>query len=325
MPQSRSWSTPTVLTLYYFRNDADGTSVCNSPCSDTWPPVPADAQIETDSLELAKLGSTTRDDGTEQLTYDDRPLYRYIDDGAPGDVNGQGIGDVWFAAAADGTELAPGGISIGSTDAGDVLVDADGHTLYTFANDSADTSVCNDPCQQTWPPVPGDAAIDASTIDEAAFDSITRDDGTQQRALGGQPLYRFADDTNPGDANGNGVGDVWFVVDADQVDAAGSTKGDEASDGAGYGDRSAAGGGVSVADTDLGPALVDADGLTLYAFLDDDAAASNCNDACAQAWPPVTGDVAVDDAVTGQTTTIARDDGTQAARARRSAALPLLW
>lgn len=133
-----------------------------------------------------------------------------------------------------------------------------------------------------------------------------QDDGTQQLALGDQPLYRYTGDANPGDANGNGVGDVWSVVDADQVDAAaagGRTKG------GGYGDRSDAAAVLSVGDTDLGPALIDADGRTLYAFLDDVDGQSNCNDACAQAWPPVAGDVDTDSAVTGGTTTIARGDG----------------
>lgn len=241
------------LTLYYFRNDTDGTSACNSPCSDTWPPVGADEQVDTAALQLALLGATTRDDGAEQLTYDGRPLYRYIDDAQPGDVNGQGVGNVWFAAGADGTELAPEGVRLGSTDAGEVLVDGDGFTLYTFANDVDGTSACNDPCQATWPAVPGDASIDGAT-DGSAFGAITRDDGTQQLALGGQPLYRYVGDINPGDANGNGVGDVWFAVDAQQVGQAAGTGGgggDAAADGAG--DRAAAGPDDATSQTDVQP------------------------------------------------------------------------
>jgi len=33
----------------------------------------------------------------------DWPLYRFAGDHAPGDVNGQGSGGVWFAMAPDGT------------------------------------------------------------------------------------------------------------------------------------------------------------------------------------------------------------------------------
>jgi hypothetical protein len=31
------------------------------------------------------------------------------------------------------------------------------------------------------------------------------------------PLYRYAPDAAPGDTNGQGVNDVWFVVGADGV------------------------------------------------------------------------------------------------------------
>ena len=31
------------------------------------------------------------------------PLYRFAGDAAPGDVNGQGSGEVWFVAAPDGS------------------------------------------------------------------------------------------------------------------------------------------------------------------------------------------------------------------------------
>jgi len=33
--------------------------------------------------------------------------------------------------------------------------------------------------------------------------------------LNGHPLYRYAADTAPGDANGEGVGNVWYAVKAD--------------------------------------------------------------------------------------------------------------
>jgi len=67
---------------------------------------------------------------------------------------------------------------------------------------------------------------------------------------------------------------------------------------------------VTVAQTDLGPTLVDAEGRTLYGFTDDSAAVSTCNDACADTWPPVSGDVVVDTAtVSAATSTIDRADG----------------
>ena len=47
------------------------------------------------------------------------------------------------------------------------------------------------------------------------FDSIERTDGTSQLTVNGMPLYLLASDTAPGDVNGQGVNDVWFVVDAE--------------------------------------------------------------------------------------------------------------
>lgn len=42
---------------------------------------------------------------------------------------------------------------------------------------------------------------------------MTREDGAEQVTYGGWPLYHFAGDEAPGDTNGQGVNDVWFVVD----------------------------------------------------------------------------------------------------------------
>jgi predicted lipoprotein with Yx(FWY)xxD motif len=49
-------------------------------------------------------------------------------------------------------------------------------------------------------------------VDAALLGTITRDDGAMQVTYNGWPLYYFADDTAPGDANGQGLGDVWFLV-----------------------------------------------------------------------------------------------------------------
>jgi len=60
--------------------------------------------------------------------------------------------------------------------------------------------------------------------------------------------------------------------------------------------------------------LAGPDGLALYIFTQDSDGTSNCTDACAQAWPPLT--VAMGESpvagpgVTGALATIVRDDGT---------------
>ena len=51
-------------------------------------------------------------------------------------------------------------------------------------------------------------------VDTAKLATITRDDGAVQVTYNGHPLYLFAGDTAAGQANGQGSGGVWFLVDA---------------------------------------------------------------------------------------------------------------
>jgi len=95
---------PAGMTVYVFLNDTDGESTCYDDCAGIWPAVPADAAISSD-LDSSMFGSTTRTDGTEQLTVGGQPLYTYAPDQAPGDTTGQGIGDVWFVVGADGAVI----------------------------------------------------------------------------------------------------------------------------------------------------------------------------------------------------------------------------
>ena len=90
-------------TLYAFTNDKGGTSSCTGQCIATWPALvsrkPVDAGAGTDKALVAR---TTRAEGTEQATYGDWPLYYYVGDVGPGDVDGQGVDGVWFVVGADG-------------------------------------------------------------------------------------------------------------------------------------------------------------------------------------------------------------------------------
>jgi predicted lipoprotein with Yx(FWY)xxD motif len=106
------------------------------------------------------------------------------------------------------------GVHASETDLGSILVDAEGFTLYVFTNDVGGESSCYDSCEATWPVVPGDTAI-GSDLDAAMFGTTARTDGTEQLTVNGQPLYRYAPDTSPGETNGQEVGGVWFVVGVD--------------------------------------------------------------------------------------------------------------
>ncbi len=50
------------------------------------------------------VGTIDAPSGT-QLTVNQLPLYTFAADAAPGDVNGQGVGGVWWAAGADGNPI----------------------------------------------------------------------------------------------------------------------------------------------------------------------------------------------------------------------------
>ena len=86
------------MTLYRFEDDdpGNGTSACYDACADRWPIFfAADIRVP-EGLELTDFQGFRREDGTAQTTYKGWPLYRYFEDKLPGDVKGQGLGDVWF-------------------------------------------------------------------------------------------------------------------------------------------------------------------------------------------------------------------------------------
>ncbi|HET9203928.1 MAG TPA: hypothetical protein VFP67_12410 [Acidimicrobiia bacterium] len=92
------------FTLYLFTNDTEGTSNCNEGCIENWPAVPGDTTVGAD-LDASLFSTITRADGSEQLAVNGMPLYRYTPDEAPGDINGQGVGGVWFVVGADGNMI----------------------------------------------------------------------------------------------------------------------------------------------------------------------------------------------------------------------------
>jgi predicted lipoprotein with Yx(FWY)xxD motif len=113
------------------------------------------------------------------------------------------------AQAANGTTVA-----VATSKLGDILVDAEGRTLYAFTKDKGDQSVCSGECATNWPALTGPAT--AGTGAQAALLSTAMQAaGSAQVTYSGKPLYHFAGDAKAGDTNGQGVGGVWFAVTAD--------------------------------------------------------------------------------------------------------------
>ncbi|HEY6531323.1 MAG TPA: hypothetical protein VIY72_03405 [Acidimicrobiales bacterium] len=92
------------LTLYLFTTDTGPQSTCYDACATAWPFLEGPATAG-DGVDAGDLGTTTRTDGSVQVTYFGHPLYYYSGDGAPGDVSGQDVGGVWFVVDAEGAAV----------------------------------------------------------------------------------------------------------------------------------------------------------------------------------------------------------------------------
>jgi predicted lipoprotein with Yx(FWY)xxD motif len=58
--------------------------------------------------DASLVGSTTRSDGTRQVTYAGHPVYLFSGDQNPGDTNGEGVvafGASWYAVSPAGDQI----------------------------------------------------------------------------------------------------------------------------------------------------------------------------------------------------------------------------
>ena len=95
---------------------------------------------------------------------------------------------------------------------GSYLTDINGMTLYYFKKDSPGKSACEGPCVENWPLYYRETVAAKDGLAASDFGTITRTDGKKQTTYKGMPLYYFAKDKKPGDTLGQGVKDVWYVV-----------------------------------------------------------------------------------------------------------------
>ena len=137
------------------------------------------------------------------------------------------VGALLFAACGGGGQAASDGgggggsqsqsptVEVASADVGDIVVDSEGMALYMFVPDQQEDGkpTCYDDCAQTWPaleaegePVAGDG------IDESLLGTVKRTDGATQVTYNDLPLYLYAGDEAPGDINGQGISDVWWLL-----------------------------------------------------------------------------------------------------------------
>jgi predicted lipoprotein with Yx(FWY)xxD motif len=100
---------PRNRAIYVFDREQGSSSECYGACADAWPPVLTDGPpLAGKGADGSLLGTTMRQDGSQQVTYDGRPLYYYVDD-PPGEVLCHGVaefGGLWLVIRPDGAPVA---------------------------------------------------------------------------------------------------------------------------------------------------------------------------------------------------------------------------
>ena len=90
------WTDSKGMTLYTFDKDSKGKSDCYGKCAVNWPPLKASASAKASG----NWSVVKRKGGGAMWAYDGKPLYTFIGDKKPGDVNGNGNAGVWHVAKA---------------------------------------------------------------------------------------------------------------------------------------------------------------------------------------------------------------------------------
>jgi predicted lipoprotein with Yx(FWY)xxD motif len=106
-------------------------------------------------------------------------------------------------------------VMVADSPLGKILVDANGHTLYEFDQETATSAACSAACATLWPALivsgspHGGTGIDAGKLGVLAIGAGS------EVTYGGHPLHTFANDHAAGDVTGQGFGGVWWVLGAD--------------------------------------------------------------------------------------------------------------
>jgi predicted lipoprotein with Yx(FWY)xxD motif len=101
-------------SLYLFESDTTSMSTCYGSCAVTWKPLTTtDTPIALTGVMQSLRATTTRTDGTLQVTYHGHPLYYYAGDTHAGGIKGEGLqcfGGGWDIVSPAGTKVEkPGG------------------------------------------------------------------------------------------------------------------------------------------------------------------------------------------------------------------------
>lgn len=206
----------TGKTLYFFAMDANGTSGCTGGCEALWPVYYSAELSDNAGINAADVGVITRADGKPQNTYKGWPLYYYKNDAAAGDVNGDGVGGIWFVGKTDYSIMLVNNQLVGAntkqyTEAlvegpgiTQYFTDGNGRALYAFTPDKANKNTytkADFSNNALWPLYESDVKSLPSVI-KAEFVGQIMVFGRKQLTYKGWPLYYFEQDTKRGDNKG---------------------------------------------------------------------------------------------------------------------------
>jgi predicted lipoprotein with Yx(FWY)xxD motif len=119
-----------------------------------------------------------------------------------------------YGYGSSGTSASGAALKTELTTAGTILASPRGLTLYYYSADKPGSgrSACTGSCAAAWPPLAGPVRVPAGVRLPGPLGVITRPDGTKQVTINGYPVYRYAEDTRPGQAAGNGESGEWHVI-----------------------------------------------------------------------------------------------------------------
>ncbi len=169
------------MTLYRFTQDEPGSTACVDQCAENWPPLTAEGDPMAGEGMTGELGTLERPDGTMQVTYNDMPLYYFVQDEAAGDVAGQDVNGVWYAVppAAPSVSVGDQSIAAGSVTVDEVVVAEPGWIVIHADAEGAPGPILGQ-SQLEWGSNSDIAvSIDASGATETLYAMLHSDRGTQ--------------------------------------------------------------------------------------------------------------------------------------------------
>jgi predicted lipoprotein with Yx(FWY)xxD motif len=225
----RLLTTAKSASVYTYDKDTAQQSLCDVACTREWTPLLAPQT----ALAKGEWSTIERSPGVHQWTYRDKPLYAHMLDTHLWSLEGSDVPG-WHNVYTQ-TASHPAHFTVQDTPMGQVLADARGRTIYTYAcgDDSVDQLSCDGPddtqvyrlavcgggdiarCEQNWPYVRADKEAGSSS---RAWTIIQIDPATGRRAAQGlsawsvwayrgRPVFTYAKDVQPGDVHGDGTGE----------------------------------------------------------------------------------------------------------------------